>query len=350
MVKKYNILFVLLLFSVCAFPQAGKGVYSFLDLPVSSRISALGGTNVSLADDDINFVFKNPALLTPQSDKVIGLNFTNYLTDINYGSAVYGMTFGDKNYMAFGIQYANYGNFAGYDESGQYVNDFTAQDLGFYVSYARPIADKITVGATLKPIVSVYEVYTSVGLGLDLGASYINEDILFSAGLVFRNIGTQLKGYYSDEEGQHYEPLPFDVQLGATKQLRHAPIRFSLTLHNLHRWNLAYQSTNQTDDKDLLGEDSQKENKGIGFFDMAFRHAIIGVEFLPMKNFYVSVAYNHRRARELSMNGFKSLAGFSFGAGIKIYKFQVGFGMTQFQAGLNSYQFSIMTSLNDFRL
>jgi hypothetical protein len=83
---------------------------------------------------------------------------------------------------------------------------------------------------------------------------------------------------------------------------------------------------------------------------MAFRHTILAVEFVPSKNFYLTLAYNDRRQQEMNMPGFKSMAGFSFGGGIKLYKFHVGFGMSQFQVGNYSYQFSINTSLNEFRL
>ena len=83
---------------------------------------------------------------------------------------------------------------------------------------------------------------------------------------------------------------------------------------------------------------------------MAFRHAIFAAEFVPSKNFYLSVGYNHRRHQELSVSGVKSMAGFSFGGGIKLYKFHVGFGTTQFLAGNSSYQFSVTTALSEFRL
>lgn len=349
---KKNVIIILILFvPILASGQAGKGVYTFLDLPASSRIAALGGTNVSLADNDINFMFRNPALLSSLTDKVIGLNYANYLADINFGSAVYGMNFGEKNYMAFGVQYFDYGKFLYKTETNENLNGgdvethFGAKDIALYASYARPLNEKFTVGGTFKPIFSSYEQYTSFGFAIDAGAVYVGEEKLFSAGLVFRNIGTQIKGYYSDEEGQHYEPLAFDVQLGITQKLRHAPLRFSLTLNNLHRWDLSYQSTNQSSSS--LANDDSDDGK-IGFFDMAFRHAIIGVEFVPTKNLYVAAGYNHRRQRELSIDGFKSMVGFSFGAGIKVYKFHVGFSMTQFQVGLNSYQFSVSTSLNEF--
>jgi len=62
------------------------------------------------------------------------------------------------------------------------------------------------------------------------------------------------------------------------------------------------------------------------------------------------VGYNHRRQQEMAVSGFKGMSGFSFGGGIKLYKFHVGFGTTQFLPGNSSYHFSITTALNEFRL
>ena len=339
----------LILFVSCfqVFSQAGQGVYQFLNLPVSSRLAAMGGTNVSLRDNDLNFAFQNPSLLTSEMHNVVGLNMANYLADIQFGSAVYSRTFDAKNYLAIGIQYVDYGLFKETTELNEIIGEFSAKDYALSLIYARPITNKITVGATLKPVYSVYERYTSFGVAMDVGANYKSTSDLFSVGLVLRNFGTQFKGYYSDENGQHYEPLPFDIQLGLSKKLAHAPLRLSLALHNLQKWDLSYQSTNQPTEMSDIDPPASNE---IGFIDMAFRHSIIAVEFVPTKSFYVTAAYNHRRHAEMLMAGFKSMAGFSFGGGIKLYKFHVGFGMTQFQVGNYSYQFSISTSLNEFRL
>lgn len=346
MYKKLFINFVLSLFSCAAFSQAGSSVYSFLDLPVSSRIAALGGSNISLRDNDLNFAFRNPAMLTSLTDNTIGLNMANYLADIRFGSAMYGKNFGKKNYFAIGVQYVDYGTFDGRDDLDVPTGYFTAKDMSMSIIYARPLTGKITVGGTFKPVSSVYEVYTSYGLAFDAGINYNDSASLFSAGLVIRNAGTQIKAYYKDENSQHFESLPFDIELGMTKKLTHAPFRFSVTLHNLQHWNLDYSSLNQP----LSTTTGTSDSKDPGVVDMAFRHAIFGVEFIPGKNFYIAASYNHRRHQELSMNGFKSMAGFSFGGGIKLYKFQVGFGMSQFQVGNYAYQFSISTSLNEFRL
>jgi hypothetical protein len=351
MIKNFFSVLFLITCSLHVFSQAGTGVYQFLDLPVSSRLAALGSTNVSLNDNDINLSFENPALLTSQTHNVVGLNMANYLADIKFGSAVYGRTFGTKNYFAIGIQYVDYGQFKYATETNDQTDDrfFTAKDMALNIMYARPITKRITVGATFKPIYSVYELYTSYGLAMDAGVSYNDSAHFFSAGLVFRNMGTQLKGYYSDEGGQHIEPLPFNIELGISKKLDYAPLRFSLTLHNLQHWDLSYASTNQTSDN-LSTSTTTLTTKSIGFLDMAIRHTILAVEFVPSKNFYLTVAYNDRRQEEMNMSGFKSMAGFSFGGGIKLYKFHVGFGMSQFQVGNYSYQFSISTSLNEFRL
>ncbi len=356
MAKKLIVTVVFACVCLTAGAQAGGGVYAFLDLPTSSRTAALGGSNVSLYDHDVSFVFQNPALLSEHTDKVIGLNYANYLADINYGSAVYGLNFG-KNYLAFGVQYVDYGTFLEKTEDnmnpggGEEETYFSAQDLAIYASYARPMGSGFTLGGTFKPIFSHFETYTSFGFAIDAGVGYVSPGGLFSAGLVFRNIGTQLKAYYSDEEGQHYEPLDFDVQLGLSQRLQHAPLRLTLTLHNLQRWNLSYQSTNQTTTTVITDTGSTTSSQeSPGFFDMALRHAIIGVEILPTDNVYVAASYNHRRHREMSIDGVRSLSGFAFGAGVKVYKFHVGFAMMQYQKGLNTCLFTISTALDEFRL
>ncbi len=339
--------------SLTSFSQAGYGVYTFMDLPVSSRLAALGGTNVSLRDNDINFAFRNPALLTHEAHNTIGLNYSSYLSDVKFGSAVYARSIDSTSRIAIGMQYIDYGLFKGRDETDLNQGTFTAKDYALNLIYTKQLSPRVTVGATFKPIYSALERYTSFGVALDGGVSYHNPAKQFSAGLTIRNVGTQLKGYYVELNNQHYEPLPINVEAGITKKLTHAPIRFSVTLHNLQRFNLSYQSTNLPNTSitsiNSTSKTADDDNK-VSFLDMAFRHTILGLELLPGKNFYLSVGYNHRRRQEMSVNGYKSLAGFSFGAGIKLYKFQVGFAWTQFQPGINSYQFSINTSLNEFRM
>lgn len=346
MIYRYNFI---LTFLVCGLLSisvyATDGVFRFLDLPVSSRMAALGGKNVTHPDGDINFAFSNPSLLNASSHTMLGLNMANYLADIKFGTAIYGTSRG-KNHFAVGVQFVDYGSFKETTESNEIIGDFTAKDMALNLIYSRTISERLSAGATLKPIYSAYEKYTSVGAAIDLGVHYRSASSLFAAGMVLRNMGVQFKGYYIGEDGQHRESLPFDWQIGLTQKLAHAPFRFTLTLHQLNNWDMYYTDNNSGQ----VDFERTEMVAPVSFVDMAFRHTIFGVEFLPGKNFYLVASYNHRRHQELAMNGFRSMAGFSFGGGIRISKFQVGFGTSQFQVGNSAYLFSISTSLNDFKL
>jgi hypothetical protein len=328
--------------ALATYAQAGSGVYSFLNLPASSRLAAMGGSNISIRDNDVNFAFANPALLTQETNKNIGLSYTAYLAGINEGSAIYAFSLNDRSYVAAGIQFVNYGQFQEVTEENQLLGTFTASDYALNFMYAQKLTEKWTLGAIVKPIFSNYESYSSFGIATDIGVNYSNDDKLLSSGLVFRNIGTQLKSYYSSDGSQHRESLPFDIQLGVSKRFAHAPLRLSLTATNLQRWNLNYFKLNTA----LYEVETVKSS----FMGMLMRHLLVAVDFLPSNSFYITLSYNARRAAEMSISNTRSLAGFSGGFGLKISKFHAGFAIAQYQTGIYTYHFSITTSLNQFGL
>ena len=49
---------------------AGGSVYAFLNLPTSSRLTALGGENVSIHDGELSMALQNPALLCGSTDRL----------------------------------------------------------------------------------------------------------------------------------------------------------------------------------------------------------------------------------------------------------------------------------------
>lgn len=325
-----------------AVAQAGKDVFAFLNLPTGARQAGFGGGNVSLYDDDLNFAFANPALLSERTHNFLGLNYTNQFNDVNVGSAIYGRNFGGKNFTGYGVHYVDYGRFRGATENDVATGWFTAKDMAFSGMYARRLSPRWTVGGTVKMIWSVYERYHSVGCAFDFGASYHNERALFSAGMVVRNLGFQFKGYYSMDGKQHHEGLPIDIQVGVSQKLPKAPLRFSLTLHNMQTWDLSYGRNPDVDDP------MAEKSKAARGTDMFFRHTIWAVEILPMKGMYIVASYNHRRRMEMAVKGKRSIAGFAFGAGLKVYRFNVGFSIVPFQTGSLGYNVTFSTNLSEF--
>ena len=185
----------------------------------------------------------------------------------------------------------------------------------------------------------MYERYHSFGVAFDIGAHYQNDSIGLSIGLTLRNAGWQFKGYYSIDGKQHRETLPLDLELGISERFKHAPIRLSLTIHNMQRWNLGYERAGTV----LAAENATADVK---WYDMMFRHTIWTIEILPTKNMYLSVSYNHRRRAEMHLSDQRSMAGFAVGAGVRIYKFRLGFAMSQMTRNNFSYQVGLSLDIN----
>ena len=59
--------------------QDSDNVFNFLRLPSSAHVSALGGDNITLAENDASLVFHNPALINYVSDLTMNLNMMTYM-------------------------------------------------------------------------------------------------------------------------------------------------------------------------------------------------------------------------------------------------------------------------------
>ena len=93
-----NILFIFffsfLLRAVVA--QTGDTGYTFLRYPSSARANAMGGNTMSLVERDPSLIFHNPALLGAEMDQMVNLNYLNYISDINVGSALFTKAYKEK--------------------------------------------------------------------------------------------------------------------------------------------------------------------------------------------------------------------------------------------------------------
>ena len=360
-----NIVIICTLYSVLCTPlmaqvsNAGRSVFSFMSLPVSARLNGLGGSSVSLSDGDIALGMCNPALLHANSHMTLQLNFSYYLPGTMFGSALYGHNFGrskvekpyqgdgepDKpNYFAVGFHYLDYGKMQYADKDGNLTGgSFGARDILIDIMYARQLGPMFKVGVTLKPVYSIYEHYSSFALGADVGAHFQTKDSTFQMGLVLANIGWQLKGFYSSEDGTKREMLPLNLQLGLSYRIPKAPLRLHMQIHNMQTWYLNYEWTSR--DKSLTTGDYISHD--VKWYDMLFRHTIFALEISPKSDkFYVVLSYNHRRRAELNLIDQRSLAGFALGAGVRIKQARVDFAISQMTKSFFSYQVGLTLDIN----
>ena len=87
--------------------------YNFLSVPASSHVYGLGGHNLTIIDDDINLVEQNPALLGPEFDHQVGINYMRYIGDTNFAGLRYGQGVSEHGALAVGVQYFGYGKIQG---------------------------------------------------------------------------------------------------------------------------------------------------------------------------------------------------------------------------------------------
>ena len=283
-----------LLFSVVTWGQESSSVFNFLSLPTSAHSMALGGRNISTIEDDASLIFQNPAQMANVSSNSINLNFMTYMRGSKTGSAAFVRAQGERGTWGVTTQFVGYGKMKETLETGEVIGDMRALDMALCGMYCYNLNDRWVGGATGKFIYSKLAGYSSIGLAVDLGLNYYDEDHYLSIGAVARNLGGQLKAYDDD-----FERLPLDIQLGISKRLASSPLRFSATLVRLNDWEY-----------------------GIG------KHLVIGADILLSDQFYVAVGYNPLRASEMKItanDGEESNHGaaLSFGAGMKLNRLQL---------------------------
>lgn len=310
-VKHLTALVVSLLMPTAAPAQNTSDAYGFLDIPTSSHVFGLGGNNIAIIDDDVTLADQNPALVGPELDKQVAVNYMYYMSSGNFAGVRFGTGAGENSGWAVGLRYLNYGKFDGYDEFGTPTGSFTPSDLVVEGTYSRDISSRWRGGVNLKMAYSSYEDYTAFAIAADIGVNYYDEERDLSFSAVLKNMGGQVKRFHD-----RYARVPFDIQLGYMQTIGASPFQISVTANNLTRWNIPYYAYKED------GQEVLEEKKG--FIQNFFRHLIFGLQWQPSDKFYACVAYNYKTHSDMSAYKSSFLSGFSLGLGFRTRGFSIG--------------------------
>ncbi len=342
--NSFRLLGILLaLLPLSTFSQVGgASTFAFLNIPASARVAALGGTNISIKDNDLSLAFQAPSLLNKEMDKSLYFSGVSYVDGVKFADAAYAFNLEKYGTFMAGIHYASYGSFTETNTYGDVEGSFKAADYDFQLGWARPLNSHFSVGASLKGIYSDYYIYNAFGLAADLSATFHDTVTQWTVSIEARNAGVLINNYTEKVN----EPLPAEILLGVSKRLAHTPLRFSLTHRHLEKYNLKYEDPNNFGDVDpITGE---PELKKTNFFKNLTRHFIIGAEILLSKNFHIRGAYNFQRRQELVISGRPATSGFSFGVGLKVSKFIISYGRGNYHLSAAANHISISTNLSEF--
>lgn len=337
--------------TVCAQVVGGRNTYDFLSLPYSARVSALGGSLITVKDEDLGLAYQNPAALNELMHNHLTIQQTIYFSGITNGYAGYARHLKKVPLTVHGgINYVTYGKFIRSTPTGDVTGEFGASEYAIGGGVGYQATDKLSFGTNQKVILSYLEGYNSVGWSSDWAGMYNDtaKNITFS--LVLRNLGSQFSTY---GKNKNMSPLPFDAQFGFAHRLKYLPLRFSIIGHHLHRWNVLYDDP-ALEETGILGEptlvaDTDKMKAG-EVVDNIFRHLIFNLELLLGKKevLRLRLGYDRMRQGELGVRRLRSVNGFSTGLGIRIYKFRIDYGLSIYHIGGMMHHFGISTNLSAF--
>ena len=335
---RHLILFAVAAVALCAMADDGPTTtaYNFLSVPVSSHVYGLGGHNITLIDDDINLVEQNPALLGSEFDHQVGLNYMRYIAETNFAGVRYGQGVNKNGSLAVGLQYFGYGNIQGADIDGTLTGTFSASDIALSVTYSHDVTKHLRGGITFKYLCSKYETYTAGAVAADLGLSYYDPSHEFSAALVAKNLGGQVKKF-----NEFKDNLPWDIQVGVSKMLGKAPLRLHFTAYELTRWNSTYYKIEDINNpnSDLVKDES--------FSSKLLRHVVFGADVLPTNNLYLGIGYNYRMRTDMATYKRDFMSGLSFCGGLKVKAFGIGAAFARPHTGATTMMFNLTTSIGE---
>lgn len=322
----------------------GKTIYDFLQFPTSSRMEGMGGGVQSIKysnDPDLSLAVSNPCFMDSSFHKQLSVSNAFYIDKTNIGNISFAYHHPKiKTTFAYTVQFASYGKFDGRDVAGNATGTFRAADFNLQVGAARHW-NRFYYGVNLKWIFSHLESYTSVGFAADLALGYHNPKTNWTASVIVRNAGVEIKPYI---KGDGRQKLPIALDASFSKRFKKIPLTIAMTVHDLQVWNLKFPEEEQ---KTLFGT-SKKTNKGTAVIDNIFRHITFGAEVQAGKPVRLRLGYNHIRRQELGVGTKKGFAGISAGFGVNIKQFALDYAYAQYHRSGSDHQLSFRIKLDEF--
>lgn len=313
----------------------GAATYNFLKLPATPLLSAAGGVSTSYNANDVGLAMNNPSLLNKNLHSQINLAFNSFYAGINayHLSGAYHLDKKETT-LGAGVFFIDYGSIPQTDAAGNENGNFRPKDFVIQASASRKYLERWSYGLTAKFISSNYQLYQSSAIAFDIGVLYKDSANQFTASVLAKNMGVQLKKYAGSAED-----LPFDLQIGVTKRLAKAPFGFSLTLQQIHQFNNLYNDTTFNNENNFTNSGS--------FFNKFFNHVVIATHIYLGNNLEATVGYNSLRRSELNLGSTgNGLNGFSMGLQAKFKKLQIQYARSYFQRGSAYNQFGLGINLN----
>jgi len=207
----------------------------FLKIVPDARSSAMGDVGIAI-DPDANSMYYNASnLVFAEYDFGVSMTYTSWLkalglNDIFLGYLSAYKKVDDKQALGFGLRYFSVGSLQYTDDQGNALQTVKPYELALDIAYARKLGKNLSLGLTLRYIMSNLGTGTTAGgatlkpahaFATDLSLSYNKEfkiakrKSVFRAGIALTNLGTKVS--YVNGGVQDY--LPANLGIGTSLQM-----------------------------------------------------------------------------------------------------------------------------------
>lgn len=322
----------------------GKHTFASLDLSYSARTVGLGNDFITARDNDLTLGLLTPSLLNLEQSNATSFSHSILSGGINYGMVGYAHKIKNAGIMSGHVRYVSYGKMDETNEYGDVIGSFRAGDVIAGLGFQHDVNRFISVGANLNFIFSNYSYYNAFGMTLDLAGTFHFDKANTLVTALIKNAGYQFDGYTQ----KNHEPIRPNMQIGVSHKIKHAPLRLSVLIHDLNKWDLTYNDPFLKPTKDPLTGDTIPVKRS-GFGEKLGRHFTFQLELLPTKYLQFRFAFNYQQRQQMKVVDRTGLAGFSFGFGLMLKKFQLQYGINIVStAGFNN-MFTLSTNIDEWK-
>ncbi|MCD6588210.1 MAG: PorV/PorQ family protein [Candidatus Fermentibacteraceae bacterium] len=205
----------LVLFAFLAASAGGTAGFAFLQIPAGARAVAMGGAFTAVPGDPIS-LYWNPAASANLKESELTTTYTSYMMDMQAGFAGW-VNPGENAVIGVSLNYFYGGSFdrTTMEDPLGTGEQFSSNSMALAGTWAKPLSESISLGATGRFIYSQIDSYNANGFSVDIGGMYTPSALPgFAGAIVVRNAGVQTKAFYSEND-----PMPTEIAAGVSQAL-----------------------------------------------------------------------------------------------------------------------------------
>lgn len=218
------------------FKKTATAGFTFLEIPVTARTSALGESSISLSDMNSQGIFTNPASLGfTDITHSFSASYSNWFADIKHYASSYSFS-SDLGVFGVGIVVLDYGSMprtvaGGGQRVYNIIGSFDANAISVGIGYSKMLTDRFSFGVVAKYVEEKIDIYKADNILLDGGVLYYTGLGSLRIAASLQNFGTNSK-FIADEF-----KMPIMLRLGAAAEVlgdKNSDYRITLIAEALH--------------------------------------------------------------------------------------------------------------------